>query len=66
MNLIEHIWGIMKSRIEKRRPKNRSLLIQMIEQEWDNIGIETIRSCISHCKEKLPKIIESQGEYVKH
>jgi len=62
LNPIELIWAQMKSKIEAKRPKNKTELKSAIEREWKNITIKFIRKCISNLYMKMDKIINCKGD----
>ena len=37
LNPIEHLWGVLKRRVEEKKPRNIQKLKQEIEEEWKSI-----------------------------
>ena len=62
LNPIELVWAQMKSKIEAKRPKNKSELKIAIEREWKNITINFIRKCIDNLHTKMDKVLNCNGD----
>ena len=62
LNPIELIWAQMKSKIEAKRPKNKSELKSAIEREWKNIRINFVRKCIDNLYTKMDKVLNCNGD----
>ena len=64
-NSIEHLWEVMKSRIQTRRGHERVKSIcemkLMLQQEWEWITVEEINKQISKLPRVMAKCIEQQG-----
>ena len=50
LNPIENLWALIKRRIEKCDPSTKSDLKEIIQEIWDGIDVELIRSLIKSMK----------------
>ena len=53
LNIIETIWAIMKSRIEKKSPQTLDDLKKIIIDVWEALTFETINGLIDTMHERL-------------
>ena len=64
LNPIEKVWAFMKNMVSYENYETIEELIDRIQASWKFIKIEQIVNIIRHHCEKLPKIIELNGEYI--
>ncbi len=64
LNPIEKVWAFLKNMVSYTEYNNIDELVSAIESSWNFIKVEHLRSFIRHHQEKLPKILEMQGEYI--
>ena len=64
LNVIEIIWAIMGSRVEKVGPQTIKELIQVLQDVWDNLTIETINALINSVKSRLQQLLANEGRQV--
>ncbi|RPA97730.1 hypothetical protein L873DRAFT_1689738 [Choiromyces venosus 120613-1] len=64
-NPIEHLWELMKSRIQTRRGKERVTCTGemkiILQEEWDRITIEEVNQQICRLPKIMAKCIEKNG-----
>jgi transposase len=66
LNPIENIWGILKSRVDRLKPKNRDELITMAKQEWEGIDMDTVRRTISSMSTRIEAVIANNGNKIDY
>lgn len=66
LNPIENIWGILKTRIDRRKPKNKEELIAFAIEEWDRIDMAIIRRTIESMSRRIDEVIEKQGNKIDY
>ena len=54
LNIIEHMWCLMKEKVSKRDAKNADELWLDIKEEWDSIPEETVEGLYR----SIPKSLE--------
>jgi len=63
LNPIENIWSILKDQVEKRQPKSREELEQVIKEEWYKIDQKVIVHCIEHTGKRIKEVFDKNGEF---
>ena len=66
LNPIENLWAIIKKRIEKLDPSTKSDLKEVIEEIWNGIDHELIKSLIKSMKKRLQECIAKEGEKIDY
>lgn len=66
LNPIENIWGILKSKVDRLKPKTKEELITTAKQEWDSIDMATIRRTIESMPRRIEAVIESCGNKIDY
>ena len=66
LNPIENIWGILKVRVDRRKPLNKQELIAFTQEEWEGIGMDVIRRCIESMPDRLREVIEKNGNKIDY
>lgn len=64
MNLIEHIWYLLKIAINKRqqRPRNVKELKEALLEEWEKIDIKVINSLINSIENQVQELKDNKGK----
>lgn len=65
LNPIEFIWGIMKNKVEGRKPTNKRELEDAIFWAWNDLTVEQIRGCIDYLKDYLFEVVRVKGDFPK-
>jgi len=65
-NPIEHMWELMKSRIQTRRGHERATSVsdhmkEILQQEWDQITVQEVNKELSKLPKVMAKCIEQHG-----
>src|SRR6185437_16460421 len=53
LNPIENLWNIVKTNVERRKPKNCKDLEQFMTEEWDNIPNTVLINLIDLMKQSM-------------
>ncbi|PKC15852.1 hypothetical protein RhiirA5_237890, partial [Rhizophagus irregularis] len=61
LNPIENLWAIIKSKVEKRMPKNISELEEFMVEEWENIPETVLINLSKSMRRRCELIIENNG-----
>lgn len=62
LNPIENLWAVIKRRIEKLDPTTKSNLKEIIQEIWDGIDHQLVKSLIDSMKNRLQQCIARKGE----
>ena len=66
LNPIENLWGILKQRVDKRKPKTLDDLRVIANEEWKAIPMEKVRNTIFSMPKRLSDVVESNGETINY
>jgi transposase len=66
INPIENLWGIIKTNVERRMPKNLAELERFMIEEWHNISQDIVNNLIRSMKERCILIIQNNGERIAY
>lgn len=66
LNPIEHVWGILKRQVRKRRPTSKKDLLKICKEEWDRVPHETILSLINSMPRRCEAVIKARGGPTKY
>lgn len=63
MNPIEQVWGYMKEKLERSKPRSIPALKRKIQQIWANVEEESVQKQADGMQKRLKSIIKSGGEF---
>jgi len=66
LNPIENLWSIIKSKVEKRMPRNLDDLEKFMVEEWQNIPNTVLINLSKSMKRRCELIIEKNGERIPY
>ena len=70
LNVIEHIWGIMKAKLRAIGPKTKDEMKDCLLQIWDEISLETISKLCASLRYRLWLLVShggaSIGPFLRH
>jgi transposase len=66
LNTIENIWGILKVRVDRRKPRNKQELIAFALEEWNGIEMDIVRRTIESMPNRIAEVIEKQGDKINY
>ena len=61
LNPIENLWGLLKRRVDARKPKSVDELRVIAKEEWAGISMEAVRNSIKSVPSRLMDVIELKG-----
>jgi transposase len=66
LNPIENLWAIIKSKVERRMPKNLDDLENFMVEEWENIPENVLINLSHSMRRRCELIIENNGERIPY
>lgn len=68
LNPIEHLWDDLDRRVRQRQPQPQSLqqLVNALQDEWNNIPQQAIRTLISSMGRRCQAVIDSRGGHTRY
>jgi transposase len=66
LNPIENLWGILKVRVDRRKPKNKEELVAISKQVWESIEMTTVRRTIESMPDRIRAVIEKTGNKIDY
>ena len=68
LNPIENLWNHLDSQVRKRKPVPRSKqeLIEVVQDEWRKITIETCHHLILSMPNQIKAVIKAKGGHTKY
>jgi len=64
LNPIENLWSIVKTRVERRMPKNCRELELFMTEEWANISQDILMNLVNSMPKRCQAIIDNNGERI--
>ena len=66
LNPIENLWNIMLREVRKKEPKNKTQLLQVLEEEWKKIPTDTCIKLVDSMPKRMAAVIASKGYPTKY
>lgn len=66
LNPIEHLWGVLKRKVEEKKPRNKNQLKQIVEDEWKSILPATCANLVNSMPRRLDAVISNKGSHTKY
>jgi hypothetical protein len=66
INVIENVWGVLNNNLQGCKARGTSGWLRAIKKAWDEIDISTANALVGGVGERLQKIVEAGGAWVKH
>ena len=66
LNPIEHLWGILKWKVEERKVSNIHQLHDVIMEEWKIIPLETCEALVNSMPRRVKVVLENNGGHTKY
>ena len=61
---IENIWGIMKTKIAEKNPKNLKQLVRLIEKTWMEFSEELAQTLVNSMTKRIENCKAANGDYI--
>jgi len=66
MNVIEHLWSIIKPKIAKRHPANLKELDDAIKVEWEQLDPSFTMSLVESMPRRVMALLKAKGGHTKY
>lgn len=66
LNPIEHLWSILKRRIQEHSITSKETLKNVLQQEWSDISSEECRKLVSTMPKRVAAVIKAKGGPTKY
>ena len=66
MNVIEHLWSIIKQKIAKRKPSNLEQLDEAIKKEWNQFDSKFTNSLVESMPRRILALLKARGGHTKY
>ena len=66
LNPIEHLWGILKKKVEERKVSNIQQLRDVVMEEWKRIPVATCEALVNSRPKSIKAVLESNGGHTKY
>ncbi len=66
LNPIEHLWGILKRKVEERQVSNIRQLRDVIKEEWKNISAATCARLVNSMPRRIKAVLDNKGAHTKY
>ncbi len=61
LNHIEHLWGILKRKVEERKVSNIHQLRDVIIEEWKRTPVATCEALVNSMPKRVKAVLENNG-----
>ena len=65
LNPIEHLWGILKWKVEERKVSNIHQLCDVIMEEWKRTPVATCEALVNSMLKRVKAVLENNGGHTK-
>jgi len=66
LNPIEHVWRILKQRVQKRFPRSKADLRQYLQEEWAKLSIQDLWGLTQNMGERSQAVRDAGGYPTKY
>ncbi len=66
LNPIEHLWGILKQKVEERKVSNIHLLRDVDMEEWKRTSVATCEALVNSMPKRVKEVLENNGGHTKY
>ncbi len=65
LNPIEHMWGILKLKMEERKVSNIHHLCDVVMEEWKRTPVATSEALVNSIPKRVKAVLENNGGHTK-
>ncbi len=66
LNPIEHLWGILKQKVEERKFSNIHQLRDVVMEEWKRTPVATCEALVNSMPKRVKAVLENNGGHTKY
>ena len=66
LNPIEHLWGILKRKVEVRKVSNICQLRDVVMEEWKSILVATCEALVSSMPRRVKALLDNDGGHTEY
>ena len=66
LNPIEHLWDILKRKVEVRKVSNIHHLRDVIMEEWKRTPVTTCEALVNSMPKRVEAVVENNGDHTKY
>ena len=66
LNPKEHLWGILKRKMEVRKVSNVRQLRDVVMEEWKSIPVATCESLVNSMPRRVKVVLDNDGGHTKY
>ena len=67
LNSIENLWNVLKTRLQARKPRSRTLpdVKQAVIEEWDRITADEIDKYVDSMPDRIQAVVDNHGGHTR-
>ncbi len=66
LNPIEHLWGILKWKVEECKVSNIHQLCDVVMEEWKRTPVATCEELVNFIHKRVKAVLENNGGHTKY
>ncbi len=66
LNPIEHLWGILKQKVEEHKVSNIHQLCDVVMEEWKRTPAATCEALVNSMLKRVKTVLENNGGHTKY
>ncbi len=66
LNTIEHLWGILKRKVEERKVSNIHQLRDVVMEVWKKTPVATCEALVNSMPKRVKAVLENNGGHTKY
>ncbi len=66
LNPIEHLWGILKRKVEERKVSNIHQLRDVFMEEWKRTPVATCEALVNSMPKRIKVVLENNGAHTNY
>ena len=66
LNPVEHLWGILKRKVEVRKVSNIRQICDVVMEEWKSIPVATCEALVNSMPRRIKSVLDNDGGHTKY